>query len=483
MTRGVDVAGSDDKPEDEGSEAEVNGADTQDDGPDQKKDHEPDTAADAEELADSSQDDTTDETADEDGEPGDAEADENALTPVEPEDSPSGDAADPDATLEIAEPLKFGPTEKGADSLEAEAEAEATDEVPDLSEPPEPEATPTHAAAPPPAAQKASVMPLLFGGIIAGLIGFAAAWALWGRDNASADLTARLTQQEESAAGTTAALNEKASSEDLAALEARVAELEAAPAVTADTSEIDAAIAEQADALAALSARMEALEKAPVEGSADPASQAALAAYGREVEALRKEVAEQMSEMNAALEAAKETEAQAAARQEEAAAAAARAEEQRALLEVQQALDTGAPYAEALARITSAEIPEGLAAHAEEGVMTLDALKASFPAAARGALRVSREETASEDGGGFGSWLTRQVGARSLEPKEGDDPDAVLSRAEAALNGGDLSTALEELAALPEGGQQAMDQWIAQASRRNDAVTGAQSLSATLTSN
>ena len=45
------------------------------------------------------------------------------------------------------------------------------------------------------------------------------------------------------------------------------------------------------------------------------------------------------------------------------------------------------PMHEALGRISSAEIPEGLAAHAAEGVMTLDALKESFPAAARAASR------------------------------------------------------------------------------------------------
>ncbi len=400
--------------------------------------------------------------------------------PVSAADAPSGDAAAPDATLEPAEPLKAGATDRGPDTLEDDASDGSSDasadDVPDLTSEPEPKATVTV-----PATQKSTVVPMLFGGLLAGLIGFIAAWYIWGRDGSAAELTARVDAQAEVLEGVQAAVESKASAEAVTLLDGRIATLESAPA--ADTSETETTIANQAEALAAISARIEALEKAPVEGSSDEASQAALAAYGREVEALRKEVSEQMSQMNAALEAAKETEAQAAARQEEAAAAAARAAEQRALLDVQQALETGVPYSEALGRISSAEIPEGLASPATEGVPTLDSLKSGFPAAAREALKVSRAETAGEDGGGFGSWLTRQVGARSLEPKEGGDPDAVLSRAEAALNTGALATALEEIAALPPSGQDAMADWAAQARIRNDAVTGAESLSATLTSN
>lgn len=492
------MAGSDEKPDDNSSEADDNmAASTAEDtageeapaGKVASKDTESDPSEEgAADTGDAADTDDKEADAPEDGEADGTDGDRPELEELAAEDSPSGEVADPEAGLKPSEPMKLGPLERGADTLEAdqapgdETEPE-TEEIPDLSAQPELEAESPQPLAPAHAAQKASAMPMIFGGIIAGLIGFAAAWAIWGRDGSAAELGARLTQQEDAAAGTSAALEGKASAEDLAALDTRVAALESAPAATVDTSALEASVAAQEETVAALAARIDTLEKAPVEGSTDEASQAALAAYGREVEALRAEVAEQMSQMNAALDAAKETEAQAAARQEEAAAAAARAAEQSALLDVQQALDAGTPYSEALGRISSAEIPEGLAAHAEEGVMTLDALKESFPAAARNALKVSREETAGEEGGGFGSWITRQVGARSLEPKEGDDPDAVLSRAEAALNAGDLATTLDELSALPPGGQAAMDQWIAQASRRNDAVTGADALAATLTSN
>jgi hypothetical protein len=58
-----------------------------------------------------------------------------------------------------------------------------------------------------------------------------------------------------------------------------------------------------------------------------------------------------------------------------------------------------------------------------------------------------------------GSFLRSQTGARSLTPREGDDPDAVLSRAEAILAEGRPADTLTELAALPPEGQAAMTEW------------------------
>ena len=84
------------------------------------------------------------------------------------------------------------------------------------------------------------------------------------------------------------------------------------------------------------------------------------------------------------------------------------------------------------------------------------------------------------DTGGVGSFFQRQLGARSVTPREGDDPDAVLSRIEAAVKAGDLSTALTEAEALPPEAQDAMGDWLSQATTRNDAVTAAKALADTL---
>ena len=95
------------------------------------------------------------------------------------------------------------------------------------------------------------------------------------------------------------------------------------------------------------------------------------------------------------------------------------------------------------------------------------ALRAGFAPAARDALTASLAETA---GGSFWNrttaFLRSQTGARSLTPRAGSDPDAILSRAEAALGAGDLGAALTEVAALPPAGQARMAEWQGLAERR-----------------
>jgi len=78
------------------------------------------------------------------------------------------------------------------------------------------------------------------------------------------------------------------------------------------------------------------------------------------------------------------------------------------------------------------------------------------------------------------AFLRTQAGARSLPPKDGDDPDAVLSRAEAAVARGDMVSAITELQALPEAGQAAMAGWLARAETRRDALAAATELAAQL---
>ena len=147
-----------------------------------------------------------------------------------------------------------------------------------------------------------------------------------------------------------------------------------------------------------------------------------------------------------------------------------------ALAEVSAALESGAPFSEPLAVLPDA--PDALASVAGEGVPTLAALRSAFPDAARSALRdmhdVPADASATER---LAAFLKKQTNARSLSPREGDDPDAVLSRAEAALNGGDLGLALSELSGLPDGAIDSLSGWIAQAETRVAATAAVQSLS------
>jgi len=78
------------------------------------------------------------------------------------------------------------------------------------------------------------------------------------------------------------------------------------------------------------------------------------------------------------------------------------------------ALDSGAPFADALADVeanTDAALPEALAQTAADGVPTLSALSDAFPDAARNALAAVRSE---DTGGGVGSFFARQLGVRSV---------------------------------------------------------------------
>ena len=84
---------------------------------------------------------------------------------------------------------------------------------------------------------------------------------------------------------------------------------------------------------------------------------------------------------------------------------------------------------------------------------------------------------------GITEFLKRQLNVRSVVPREGDDPDAVLSRAQAAVNVGDINTALTELEALPEAGRAAMSDWLEAASARSAAQNAANALADSLNSN
>ena len=69
---------------------------------------------------------------------------------------------------------------------------------------------------------------------------------------------------------------------------------------------------------------------------------------------------------------------------------------------------------------------------------------------------------------------------RSVTPREGTDPDAVLSRAEAAVGEGRLSDSMAEIGALPEVVRAEMAGWMALAEGRVAAVSALQTLSESL---
>jgi hypothetical protein len=162
----------------------------------------------------------------------------------------------------------------------------------------------------------------------------------------------------------------------------------------------------------------------------------------------------------------KEAEAQANRLKAEAEALANDTKMRAALGRVQAALDSGAPYASALQDLGT-EVPAVLQDAAASGLPTLASLQDSFPDAARLALEAALKENTGESWADrVATFLRSQTGARSLAPREGSDPDAILSRAEAALAAGQVALALTEVAALPDVAQSAMKVWRETAEKR-----------------
>lgn len=344
-----------------------------------------------------------------------------------------------------------------------------------------------------PAPRRGGFLPLALGGAVAAGLGAAAAiWALphlppeWRPATAAAPVAS-------------APPAEAPPPIDEAAL---IAAAEAAARDAARQAALDALAEapqpEPADLPADLAARLDALEQAAAQQDdapegADPDALAALQARLDEQQARLDELAarpafdpEAASALQAQIEeAAAEAEQRLAAAQSEADAlqqAAAestrRAEAVAAIAALQAALDEGITPDQARDALAAAglEAPQALAAP----IPSLAQLQAGFPEAARAALRASLTAASAERQGNLvTNFLRAQTGARSVTPREGTDPDAILSRADAALQAGRVADALAEIAALPEPAlaAPAMAEWRAEAEAHANAQAALSDLS------
>jgi hypothetical protein len=362
--------------------------------------------------------------------------------------------------------------------------------------------TPESVAPPPPARRSGAFLGFVTGGVIAAGAGFGLAryfpdvlpvgnsQAVMEQVQAQSTAMADLKAQVEALAARATA----DPTADLAALKADVdAKLAALPAPP-DAATLAAEARSAAEtALSEIEARLSAIEKRPA-GPGGGVSDAALAAYDRELQALKAAVegqgaagtgaAEELKALAAATEsqlAAVTSEAERLRAEAEAAGKSAMA--QAAVARMLAALDAGGPFTSAVTELTETghDVPAVLAEAAASGVPTLPDLQRSFPDAARAALDAALKADMGESWTDrVAAYLRTQTGARSLVPLEGNDPDAVLSRAEAALDAGQVGTALTELAALPEAAQPALADWTAAATQREAAAAAVAALSTAL---
>ena len=234
---------------------------------------------------------------------------------------------------------------------------------------------------------------------------------------------------------------------------------------------------------ATLEDRVTALENRPAGSATGEVSSGATVEFEADVAALRAELSQLTDMARTQLDTAR---AEAAAIEQNAAAAARAAAGRAALARLQAGVESGAPLGAALADledVLGTSAPDALLA-LQDGVPTLATLQDSFPDYARAALTTARAEgVAGEDTSGVGAFLRNQFQVRSVNPRDGDDVDAMLSRAQAALRGGLLHDTLAEIAQLPAVARAELSDWLALAEARADAVAAIDMLAKSLSEN
>ena len=341
---------------------------------------------------------------------------------------------------------------------------------------------------------------LLLGGIVAAIIGFGLAqvvpngWPIGGDpvlvQAIQADLAAQTARNDRleaelSALGT--ALKEMPKPD--ASLPEQIAAVQGA--IADERTSGAAELAKVVNANAELAGRIAVLERRPVAGGA--ASDTALSAYEGEIKALRDMVEAQQKQSESAgadiaaiADAAKvdvlAAEQRAAALQAQAEETARMAGARAAVQRLRAAMDVGGSFGSALDELAAAGVPvPDEMRQLSSGVFTLQMLRAGFDEPSRAALSASLKATVGDSAmARLGAFLRNQVGARSLTAREGSDPDAILSRAGAAVQANDLPAALAEIATLPEPGQAELVPWVAEAKRRLAALAGTETLAAAL---
>lgn len=343
--------------------------------------------------------------------------------------------------------------------------------------------------------KKRAGVPMFIGGAVAAILGFGVAqyvpdgWPMTRVD--TSEMEAQIASQSSEIAELKQ-LFETQSSE----LAAKIDETEFAAELTAlsqaSTQELEGVSGELATLSASieqLTTRLTDLEKRPI--SSNAASDAAVSAYERELTAMRETLAAQKTQIEAV---AKEAEAKIAEAKSQAedlqagATATANAALLRASLSnINSAIEGGGTFETALAdlaKATGKEPSAQLQAAANSGVATVADLRRAFPNAARAALSaVAYERTDENMVDRMGAFLRSQTGARSLEPREGNDPDAILSRAEAAVGDAKLQEALSEITALPAASQEAMADWVKSATYRLETQAAIQTFISSISEN
>lgn len=268
-----------------------------------------------------------------------------------------------------------------------------------------------------------------------------------------------------------------------------------------------APVATRSDALAgtvaSLSARMDALDRKLTELDADPGRAVAPAGDGTDlrdqVQALAQklqgldstiqsaraepqaqDLSNQISALNARLDQIAADQKKLASEQQSAAEARQRVALGLAIGNLEGALLTGRPYARELEAVRTLA-PQGtdlstLSTQAETGAPTVADLAARFPAVADRAIQAERQAGARGWFGRLWARLRSLVVVRPVGDVAGTSTEAVLARAQARLDRGDLDGAVREASALQGPAAAGVAPWLADARARLAAEAEAASL-------
>ena len=387
--------------------------------------------------------------------------------------------------------------ESDTEDKEAKPDAEASDAPADVTEVSEESEETPQDAKPTPAPviketiveRKAGFFPMLLGGVAVAVAGFGLSqylgpngWPFSDGAGFKAEISEKLSDQEQQINALESQLTE---------LSPRVDGVESGLGGFAEIQSSLGEIAGKSDALettlnaveaqvSAMSERMIALEKRPMEAAVSPAT---IAAYQAELDKLVASVDAERAEMEKQRQEVADLAQRAVEAEQSAQREALVSDLKIATASVISDLNAGRPFAASLEPLIASNIvsvPEALTSVADTGVPTQSDLLNDFPKAARKALATAR---ASEDDGtrpSLTSYFAAQLGARSVKPRDGDDADAVLSRAEAAVANGDLEAAFKEIEGLSDDAKADMAEWMAAAKTRFDAVSAIQAISAEL---
>lgn len=267
-------------------------------------------------------------------------------------------------------------------------------------------------------------------------------------------------------------------------VEARKADVPPAPAASTPltTPGNDAKIADLDRRIVDIDGRLTALASAPVRPAAETTSalnaqsvrlgriEETLAGLDRRLGGLEQKLSEPKTDMRA-------PEAPDIAATRSATEAAARTVVAQGLIA---AVQSGAPFATELTALRSMGADEKalarLTASASGGVPTLAQLRTGFAELRpklHGQVKVDPDATWSQ------KLLTRMAALVSIRPageRAGVSPDAIVSRADAALARGDVATALTEMRTLPPSESAVAKDWVDAATRRVDAEADARAL-------